>query len=94
MDNKRRFYRLLERYVNEMNKESVEAWYGKGSIIKVNHVTFTQKTRSIVIEITIVLGEIISEALMDEKMAITLISDGMVYFYPELSLHVIHSWDS
>jgi hypothetical protein len=94
MDNKRRFYLLLERYVNEMNKESVEAWYGEGSIIKVNNVTFTQKTRSIVIEITIVLGKIISETVMNEKMAIALISEGMGYFFPELSLHVIHSWDS
>jgi hypothetical protein len=31
---------------------------------------------------------------MDESMAITLISEGMGYFFPELSLHVVHKWDS
>jgi hypothetical protein len=40
------------------------------------------------------LGKIISETVMNEKMAIALISEGMGYFFPELSLHVIHSWDS
>lgn len=93
MDNKRRFYRLLEFYINEQNKESVETWYGKGSVIKIHNITFTQK-KSAVIEIVIVLGDIISETLMNEKMATVLVSDGLGYFFPELSIHLIHRWDS
>ena len=64
MDNKRRFYRLLEFYLNDYNKESVESYYGKGSRVKIRNVTFTQKTKSIVLEVVIVLGEIISETVM------------------------------
>lgn len=94
MDNKRRFYRLLELYVNDINKKPLEDWYGKGSVVKVNYVTFTQQGKSIVLEVTIVLGDIISESVMDESMAITLISEGIGYFFPELSLHVVHKWDS
>lgn len=94
MDNKRRFYRLFEFYLNDLNKSSVEGWYGKGSLIKVNNVTFTQQNKSIVIEVTIILGEIISESLMDDTMASVLISDGMIYFFPELSIKIIYNWDS
>jgi hypothetical protein len=93
MDNKRRFYRLFEFYLNELNKTTIEDWYGHRSSIKVNNVTFLQQGKSIVLEITIVLGEVISESVMDEKMAATLISEGMGYFFPELSLHVIYNWD-
>jgi hypothetical protein len=93
MDNKRRVYRLLEGFINESNKESVETWYGKGSVIKIHNMTFTQK-KSVVIEIVIVLGDVISEAVMDERMASALISEGLVYFFPELSIHLIHRWDS
>ena len=94
MDNKRRFYRLFEFYLNDLNKSSVEDWYGKGSSIKVNNVTFTQQNKSIVIEVTIILGETISESLMDERMAKVLISDGMIYFFPEISIKIIYNWDS
>ena len=69
MDNKRRFYRLLEFYLNDYCKESVESYYGKGSRIKIRNVGFTQKTKSIVLEVTIVLGEIVSETVMVESMA-------------------------
>ena len=93
MDNKRRVYRLLEGFINESNKESVETWYGKGSIIKIHNMNFTQK-KSVVIEIVIVLGDVISESVMDERMASALISEGFVYFFPGMSIHLIHSWDS
>jgi hypothetical protein len=56
-------------------------------------MTFTQK-KSVVIEIVIVLGDVISEAVMDERMATVLVSDGLGYFFPELSVHLIHRWDS
>lgn len=94
MDNKRRFYRLLEFYLNDYNKESVESYYGKGSRIKIRNVGFTQKTKSVVLEVTIVLGEIISETVMVESMAEALISEALVYFFPELSVNIIYSWDS
>ena len=94
MDNKRRFYRLFEYYLNDLNKSSIEVWYGKGSSIKINNVTFTQKNKSIVIEVTVILGEIISEGFMNETMVNVLISDGMVYFFPELSINIICNWDS
>jgi hypothetical protein len=93
MDNKRRLYRLVEKYVNDFKKEAVEEFYGKGSSIKIHNVTFAQKNKSIVIEAIIVLGDIITESQMDEKMATVLISDAITYFFPELSIHLTFRWD-
>jgi hypothetical protein len=93
MDNKRRFYRLLEKYINGIKKDAVESFYGKGSTIKIHNVTFTQQSRSAVIEAVIVLGDVITESQMDEKMATALISDAMTYLFPELSNHLIIRWD-
>ena len=93
MDNKRRFYRLMEKYINGIKKDAVEGFYGKGSTIKIHNVTFTQKSKSAVIEAVIVLGDVITESQMNEKMATALISDAMTYFFPELSNHLIIRWD-
>jgi hypothetical protein len=93
MDNKRRFYRLIEKYINDDKKDVVESFYGKGSTIKIHNVSFAQQSRSAVIEFVIVLGDVITESQMDEKMGITLISNAMTYFYPELSTHFICRWD-
>ena len=80
MDNKRRVYRLLEYYINEFRKEAVEGFYGKGSKIKIHNITFTQRTKSAVVEVVIVLGDVITESQMDEKMATILVSNAMRYF--------------
>jgi len=71
----------------------VEGFYGKGSTIKIHNVTFTQKSKSAVIEAVIVLGDVITESQMNEKMATALISDAMTYFFPDLSNHFIIRWD-
>jgi hypothetical protein len=93
MDNKRRIYRLLEHYINEFRKDAVEGFYGKGSTVKIHNITFTQKTKSAVVEVVIVLGDVITESQMDEHMATTLVSNAMIYFYPEVSIHLIYRWD-
>ena len=93
MDNKRRFYRQLEYYINDFNKKSVESWYGNGSVIKIHNVGFGVKDKNITIEIVIILGDVITESQMDESMAVALVSDGLVYFYPELEVNVIYRWD-
>lgn len=93
MDNKRRVYRLLERYINEFKKDAVESFYGKGSTIKIHNITFTQRTKSAVVEVVIVLGDVITESVMDEKMATALVSNAMRYFDSDLSIHLVYRWD-
>ena len=83
----------MERYINEFKKDAVESFYGKGSTIKIHNITFTQKTKSAVVEVVIVLGDVITESVMDEKMATTLVDNAMRYFDFDLSIHFICRWD-
>lgn len=84
-DKKRRFYRLLETYMNESRKEEVELMYGKGSKIKVHNWTHNVKGDQFIFELIIVLGNTISESVMDSSLAEVLLEDALQYFYPEVT---------
>jgi hypothetical protein len=49
-DKKRRFYRLLETYMNESRKEDVELMYGKDAKIKVHNWTHNVKGDQFIFE--------------------------------------------
>jgi transcriptional regulator CtsR len=83
MDNKRRLYRLIEKYVNEYKGDAVESIYGKGSSIKIHTITFGVTNNVILLEVVVILGETISEEIMDNSLAEVLIQDSMIYFFPE-----------
>ena len=84
LDKKRKFFRLLELYINESQKESVESMYGKNSKIKIHNWTYTVKGDKILFELVIILGDVINESVMDTGMAEILLKDALVYFYPEI----------
>ncbi len=84
-DKKRRFYRLLETYMNDSNKEKVELMYGKGSKIKVHNWTHNTKGDSFIFELIVVLGETINESVIDSSLAEVLLEDALQYFYPEVN---------
>ena len=83
-DKKRRFFRLIESYINEYRKDDVEFMYGKGAKIKVHNFTNDTHGKTVLFELIVVLGETINESVMDESLAEVLFSDAMVYFYPEI----------
>lgn len=83
-DKKQRFFRLLESYINDYRKDAVELMYGEGSKIKVHHWTYNGKGDTFVFELVIVLGGVINESVMDKSMAVALLNDALVYFYPEI----------
>jgi hypothetical protein len=83
MDNKRRLYRLIEKYVNEYKGDAVESIYGKGSSIKIHTITFGVTNNVILLEVVVILGETINEEIMDNSLAEVLIQDSMIYFFPE-----------
>jgi hypothetical protein len=93
MDNKRRLYRLLEEYLNGFKGEMVENIYGKNSYIKVHHVTFGIKENNVLIELVVVLGDVINEEVMDTSLAEVLISEALVYFWPEKKISTLVRWD-
>ena len=83
-DKKRKFYRLLETYMNDSRKEDLELMYGKDSKIKIHNWTHNVKGDQFIFELIVVLGSTINESVMDKNLAEVLLEDALVYFYPEV----------
>lgn len=90
---KKRFFRLIEVYLNEFKSSSVEEFYGKNTKIKIHAITHIITTNSLLIEAVIYLGDIINEEIMDVILADILIQEALVYFYPECSIKTMITWD-
>ena len=83
MDNKRRLYRLIEKYINDFKGDVVESIYGKGSSIKVHTINFGVTSKTMILEAIVILGDTINEETIDNSLAEVLIQDSMIYFFPE-----------
>jgi hypothetical protein len=83
MDNKRRLYRLIEKYINDFKGDAVESIYGKGSSIKVHTINFGVTSKTMILEAIVILGDTINEETIDNSLAEVLIQDSMIYFFPE-----------
>lgn len=84
-DKKRRFYRLLESYINDYRKDAMETMYGEGSKIKIHSWDHNVKGDSFIFELIVILGETINESVVDKTMAELLLKDSLVYFFPEVT---------
>lgn len=93
LDKKRRLFRLIETYINDYQKEAVEEMYGVGTKIKIHNIAESQRQNSILFEAIIVLGDTITEQVMDRKLADILIQDAVVYFFPDQSIKTYVRWD-
>ena len=93
MDNKRRLYRLIEKYINDFKGDAVESIYGKGSSIKVHTITFGVTKNTILLEVVVILGNTINEDVMDNSLAEVLIQDSMIYFFPEYQIKTYVRFD-
>jgi hypothetical protein len=86
MSKKRNLFGLIEHYINEYHKNSVEEFYGEGSRIKIHNINYSITEKSILMEAVVILGNNINESVLDRSMADALIQEAMVYFYPECSI--------
>ena len=93
MDNKRRLYRLIENYINDFKGDSVKLFYGEGSYIKIHNINFGISDNSVMIEVIVLLGGVINEDILDTSMAEVLVSDCLVYFFPDQKLKLMVRWD-
>jgi hypothetical protein len=93
MDNKRRLYRLIEKYLNDYRGDVVREIYGDGSSIKIHTITFGITNNTVLIEAIVMLGNVITEDVMDASLAETLIRDSMVYFFPEQQIKTYIRFD-
>lgn len=92
-DKKRRLFRLIESYLNDFQKESVEEMYGSGTKIKIHSMSESISQNSILFEVVILLGDQINEEVMDRKLADVLIQDALVYFFPDQHIKTYVRWD-
>jgi len=93
MDNKRRLINLIEKYLNDIKGHLVVEFYGKGSSIKIIKVDFGITKNYVVIDAKVILGELITEDIVDESLARILIEDSMVYFFPESQIRTYVKFD-
>lgn len=93
MDEKRRFIRLLELYINGHRGSAVEEMYGQGTTIKIHNVIFSPTQKSVVVEAVIILGYIITEEVLDRELADVLIQDAIPLFFSDYSVKTMVRWD-
>jgi hypothetical protein len=93
LDKKRRLFRLIESYINDYQKDAVEEMYGVGTKIKIHNMSESSSQKAILFEAIIILGDTITEQVMDRKLADILIQDAMVYFFPNQSIKTYVRWD-
>lgn len=92
-DKKRRFFRLIEHYINDFRKDALEEMYGTGTQIKIHSMSESLTSQSILFEVVIVLGNTINEQTMDRELADILVQDALVYFFPEQNVKTLVRWD-
>ena len=93
LDKKRRLFRLIEHYINDYKKDAVEEMYGKGTYIKIHSMSQSLQGKSMLFEAVIVLGDTITEEVMDRKLADILIQDAIFWFFPEHHIKTYVRWD-
>jgi hypothetical protein len=93
MDNKTKLIKLIEVYLNDIKGDLVFEFYGKGSSIKINNIDFGVTKNYVSIDAKILLGEIITEDILDESFARVLIEDSMVYFFPDSQIITLINFD-
>lgn len=93
IDKKKRLFSLLEFYINDFQKESIEKIYGVGTKIKVHSMGESYSTNSLSFELVIVLGDTINEECLVGELADVLINDALVYFFPHHRISTLIRWD-
>jgi transcriptional regulator CtsR len=93
MDEKKRFIRLLELYINGHRGYAIEQMYGKGTTIRIHNVIFSPTQKSVVVEAVIILGDVITEDVLDRELADVLIQDAIPLFFSDYSVKTMVRWD-
>jgi hypothetical protein len=93
MNKKRKFFRLIESYINDLRGDAVKEFYGDNAKIKVHAMNTGVKDNSIMLEVVVYLGDVINEDVMDDSLAHVLIQDSLVYFFPEANIRTYVRFD-
>lgn len=90
---KKHLSKLIEIYSNDIKKYAVEEFYGAGSLIKIKDINYITNGKYFAVEAVVILKGTITECVMDKSLALILIQDSFVYFFPNESVAVHVEWD-
>jgi hypothetical protein len=93
MDNREFYIKLIERYINVARKSSLEEFYGKSSEVKITNLNFGVTSKSVVVSMTIKLGEIINEEVMEKDMAELLLIQLFIFLFRDIKITTVVNWD-
>lgn len=84
---------MMNKYLEESCQDRVESFYGIGSKIRVKNLSFSLSNNLILVESKIILGNVISEEVMENVMCDLLIRESIEPIFPEQHIKVMISWD-
>ena len=93
MDNREFYIKLIERYINVARKSSLEEFYGKGSEVKITNLNFVVTSKSVVVSVTIKLGEIINEEVMEKDMVELFLIQLFIFLFRDIKITTVVNWD-
>lgn len=79
-DKKRKIYGLIEYYINDFRGVAIQEVYGTGTKIKIHNLDYTTQGKFVLVEAKIILGEIISEQVMERELIDYVIQDASNLF--------------
>ncbi len=84
----------MNRYLAESCQDTIESFYGNGAKIRVKNLTYSLSNNLILVDSKIILGEVISEEVMENEMCDLLIRETIEPIFPNQHIKVMISWDS
>lgn len=94
MNRKKKFFRVMELFINKTKKEELENYYGKGSKIEILSLTRSETSDKCLIEVKVVLGESINEDYLHTEFADFMVQKTFRFFYPEFMVNTVVKFDS
>ena len=83
----------MNKYLDLSCQDSIDSFYGVGTKIKVKNLSYSLINNLILVDVGILLGDTISEEVMENTMCDLLIRETIDPIFPEQHIKVMISWD-
>jgi predicted Co/Zn/Cd cation transporter (cation efflux family) len=94
VNNKDRFSRIIEKFVNESRTDIMNLVFGTGSKIKIRNIDYSTTTKSIYIDVVVIVGEEVDDlTIQSDDVVVDLIRQSMDYISFNEKLTVTVSYD-
>jgi predicted Co/Zn/Cd cation transporter (cation efflux family) len=94
VNNKDRFCRIIEKFVNESRTDTMNLIFGNGSKIKVKNIDYSTTTKSIYIDVVVIVGEEIDDlTIQSDDVVVDLIKQSIDYISFNEKLTITVSYD-